>query len=151
MHVWRMTMECDILPMVLTAFCNDLRGIKHLLLIYLSVISGQRMLTKGRVAPPTCHPHDGWVHSEASLSLWCAVPCIHVCSPVLLQHLLLRQSDAFQWARRPPNLPLPLGGLGPTWHMISLAHPSLYPKRHVYRFIHFCKGYSCVDTMRSNS
>ena len=62
---------------------------------------------EGPHCPRACHPRGVWVDSDALLSSWLSVPCGQVCSPVLLWHLLLKQSNAEQ----PPQLPLPCWGI----------------------------------------
>jgi len=97
------------------------------------ITSGQRTLTKSRIAPAlNCHPRGGRVHPETALSPRSAVPCGQVCSPALLRRLLLTQSNASQSGERPPKLSLPLGESGPPPNTCFLGPvPSLQPIPHV--------------------
>jgi len=97
------------------------------------ITSGQRTLTKSRIAPAlNCHPRGGRVHPETALSPRSAVPCGQVCSPALLRRLLLTQSNESQSGERPPKLSLPLGEFGPPPNTCFLGPvQSLQPISHV--------------------
>jgi len=75
--------------------------------------SGQRILTKGRIARHLSAPLDLSPRSKGALSPWRAVPCRQDCSPVLLRRLLPTRSNVFQWGEQPAKLPHPFGGSGP--------------------------------------
>jgi len=68
-----------------------------------------------------CHPRRGCVHFKAALWPWRAVPCGRVCSPVMLQRLLLKQSMHFNGGEQPPppKLSLSCGFRSPldTWFL----------------------------------
>ena len=41
--------------------------------------------------------------------------------------------------------PFPLGDPAPTKHIVTLAHHSPQPERHLDRFSRFCRSHGCVD------
>jgi len=47
--------------------------------------------------------------------------------------------NAFIWDGHPSKVPLPWGISTPFYYMVSWAHSSLCPKRHVNRFSRFCR------------
>ena len=66
--------------------------------------SGQRILTKVRIAPALVRASP--LRTGAIVVMCC--PCGQVCSPVLLRRLLLTQSNAFQLGNNPsPKWPFP--------------------------------------------
>jgi len=55
--------------------------------------------------PRTCHPHGGWVHSEAALSPWRAAPAHKSTTPSCCLHCRMH----FSWRNCPKNFQSPWG------------------------------------------
>ena len=83
---------------------------------------------------------DIWIPSNSWLlgPVWTHNPnCITIGSAVFAQ-VTAECPYILQWATLSPKLPLPVGDLDPTKHMISLAHSSPQPKQHLDWFCPFC-------------
>ena len=99
--------------------------------------SGQRIPTKGRIAPALVTPAAGESILKPRIGRDAAVHCGQVCGPVLTRGLLRTR---YKMEEQPPKLPLRLGIRGP-----HLIHGSLgpQPKRRLDRFSRFCRAHYC--------